>query len=126
MCGNNLRKLSHYGPWIPERLHQKCWKAQQNAAANQEYLLSKQQRDELFRRIVREGRADDVDPALRPLFDEVAEQMEREDIADTTFNPSTSLHPMLRSFRDSFNNRNLDDNEIGADEMFARLSVQNN
>ena len=58
MCGKNLRKLSHSGPWVPERLHQKCWKAQQKAKADQEYLLSKQAREALFRRAV------DGDPTL--------------------------------------------------------------
>ena len=108
MCGKNLRKLSHSGPWVPERLHRKCWKDQQKETATQEYLLSKQQRDEMFRRMIREGRASEVDPRLRPLLDEVREQMRREDIASGYI-------------------RIMDDDEI-ADHAaeFARLSIQNN
>ena len=59
MCGNDLRKLSHYGPWIPERLHQKCWKAQQNA----------------------------VDPILRSQFEDFMAHLDRQAIADTSYNP---------------------------------------
>ncbi len=50
MCGNNLRKLSHYGPWIPERLHQKCWKAQQNAEVR-EQMDMEEDAAEIFARL---------------------------------------------------------------------------
>ena len=93
------QKIVPLRSWVSESLHQKCWKEQQKAAAEQEYLLSKQQRDELFSRIVREGRDDEVDPRMRPLFLEIKEQVEREDQEQS--------------------------DHYEAAEMFARLSINN-
>ena len=28
ICGKRLRASNHHGPWIPEKVHQKCWKAE--------------------------------------------------------------------------------------------------
>ena len=52
MCEKQLRKLSHCGPWVRDSMHVKCWKAREKEKADQEYLLSKQKRAELFQRAV--------------------------------------------------------------------------
>ena len=85
MCGKNLRKVSHFGPWVPERLHQKCWKEQQRAANNPGWLLNTRQQNEMLETMVREGRDHEVDPRMEPIFREIREEMGMEEDAAEIF-----------------------------------------
>ena len=49
-CGKDLRKLSHFGPWIPVRMHMKCWKQELKERADREYRIISQERDAVFMR----------------------------------------------------------------------------
>jgi len=45
MCGKQLRKLSHCGPWVGEGMHIKCWKEKESKAADEAYAKIKQERE---------------------------------------------------------------------------------
>ena len=75
MCGKNPRKVSHSGPWIAERVHQKCWKEQEKALGATDWLLERAQQNRLLRQIVREGRDHEVDPRMEPIFRDIRDQM---------------------------------------------------
>ncbi len=51
-CGKALRKLSHYGPWVAEGMHIKCWKEKQSKAVDEAYRKTQQDREALFQRAV--------------------------------------------------------------------------
>ena len=50
MCGKNLRKVSHSGPWVTAHMHQKCWKQEEHDRADREYAIITRDREEVFMR----------------------------------------------------------------------------
>ena len=50
MCGRRLRKVNHHGPWIPGRMHQKCWKQETHERAERDYRIITLEREAVFTR----------------------------------------------------------------------------